>query len=277
MNVIKESTYEFIKANEEWLVVDFYSGSIISHEEIKDKDGYLYIILNGRMIRSHHIISYFIFGERMIGAQINHIDGEKSNNSPRNLETCTPAENARHAFKLGLKKAKRGEDSSSSKVTEADVVQMRKLRTDGATLKSIGEKFGLSIQQVSRIVRGERWSHVKKDISLDAATIDFDLYQKLAQRTANDTIDFDTVANYALGLVSEAAEVTDEIKKQLFHGHDVDQEKIKDELSDVMWYLANLARKYGLSLKEIAAHNVEKLKKRYPDGFSEKSSVNRIG
>ncbi|MCS1393998.1 nucleoside triphosphate pyrophosphohydrolase family protein [Lysinibacillus boronitolerans] len=98
-------------------------------------------------------------------------------------------------------------------------------------------------------------------------------YQLLATRTAAQHDN--ELVNYGLGIAGEAGEVADLIKKAMFHGHVIDQVEVKKELGDVMWYLANIARLAGLSLDEIAEANIEKLKKRYPDGFSTEASINR--
>lgn len=233
-NVIQPTTFEHIKANIKPSDVDLIKGKVVGYTRHLDEDGYVYVNLAGKPVREHDIIGYFIFGERMVGNQINHINGIKQDNLPQNLELCTPSQNAKHVFETGLRTALRGEES------------------------------------------GERWSHIRDTWDEDFVDIDFDKYQQLAKRTANNSLsDFDAIANYALGLVSEAAEVTDEVKKQLFHGHEVNREKIMDEMSDCLWYLANLADKYGLRLKDIAVWNIEKLKKRYPDGFSVENSLNR--
>ncbi|WGF40274.1 MULTISPECIES: nucleoside triphosphate pyrophosphohydrolase family protein [Lysinibacillus] len=98
-------------------------------------------------------------------------------------------------------------------------------------------------------------------------------YQLLATRTAAKHDN--ELVNYGLGIAGEAGEVADLIKKAMFHGHVIDHVEVKKELGDVMWYLANIARLAGLSLDEIAEANIEKLKKRYPDGFSTEASINR--
>ena len=70
-----------------------------------------------------------------------------------------------------------------------------------------------------------------------------------------------------LGLCGEAGEVAEMVKKASWHGKPVDQTRMADELGDVLWYVADLATHYGLSLELIALGNIDKLKGRYPDGF----------
>lgn len=71
-----------------------------------------------------------------------------------------------------------------------------------------------------------------------------------------------------LGLCGEAGEVANLIKKMAWHGLPTDAARIGDELGDVLWYVADLATHYGLTLDEVAARNVAKLRARYPDGFT---------
>ena len=102
-------------------------------------------------------------------------------------------------------------------------------------------------------------------------------YQKLAKVTRNAKLSIDEErSNYALGL-GEAGELQNVVKKHIFHGHDLDQsrEKVMDESGDVLWYLAMINEVYGITLEEVAQHNVMKLKKRYPEGFSGEASRNR--
>lgn len=109
----------------------------------------------------------------------------------------------------------------------------------------------------------------------------FDEYQDLALRTASKEsfVDEITTLNVAaLGLNGEAGEIADHVKKIMFHGHPLDdatRDKIAKEIGDILWYCAMGARGINLGLGEIARMNVEKLRKRYPDGFSTERSLNR--
>jgi NTP pyrophosphatase (non-canonical NTP hydrolase) len=76
-------------------------------------------------------------------------------------------------------------------------------------------------------------------------------------------------------MVCEAGEVGDILKKHIYHGHELDMDELKKEIGDVMWYMANLCNVLEIELDEIAIMNIEKLKKRYPNGFKVEDSVNR--
>ena len=88
-------------------------------------------------------------------------------------------------------------------------------------------------------------------------------YQAAMRRTYKPS----RLMNHILGLCGEAGEVAEMIKKSTYHDRDYLNEQMKDELGDVLWYLTALAEDHELGLDEIAHHNVEKLRARYPDGF----------
>lgn len=104
-----------------------------------------------------------------------------------------------------------------------------------------------------------------------------DEYQALAARTAGAGSGDDErrLMIAALGLAGEAGEFADLIKKRVAHGHEVSNEKLADELGDVLWYIAEAATTCGISLGDLARQNVEKLRRRYPEGFSQERSRNR--
>ncbi len=83
------------------------------------------------------------------------------------------------------------------------------------------------------------------------------------------------LAYLGLGLMGEAGEVAEHIKKHFRHGHGLDEVHLQAELGDVLWYAAVLADVLGLDLGRVASGNVAKLKARYPDGFSEERSRTR--
>lgn len=83
------------------------------------------------------------------------------------------------------------------------------------------------------------------------------------------------VTGYALGLAGEAGEVVDLLKKHLFHSRPLDLDSLEKELGDVLWYLSAIATSYGLSLSDIAEKNVNKLRLRYPNGFTPEDSEAR--
>ncbi|MCC3868124.1 nucleoside triphosphate pyrophosphohydrolase family protein [Terrisporobacter mayombei] len=101
-------------------------------------------------------------------------------------------------------------------------------------------------------------------------------YQELAKRTMNkDLSEKDMLINGVMGLCGESGEAIDIVKKHIAHNHELDKEHLAKELGDVAWYLAETATALGYSLEDIFKMNIEKLKKRYPDGFDSEKSINR--
>ena len=74
------------------------------------------------------------------------------------------------------------------------------------------------------------------------------------------------VLQAALGLSGEAGEVTDYLKKVIFHKHQLDVDKVRKELGDVLWYISEIALALGMGLESIALGNLAKLKDRYKGG-----------
>ena len=101
-------------------------------------------------------------------------------------------------------------------------------------------------------------------------------YQKLAMTTLNPELDpKDVLINGVMGLCGESGEAIDIVKKWLAQGHELDKEKLAKELGHICWYLAETATALDLSLEDIMAANIEKLKKRYPEGFDSQRSIHR--
>ena len=100
-------------------------------------------------------------------------------------------------------------------------------------------------------------------------------YQKLCMRTAGDTDNTKLIINGAMGLCGESGEVIDLIKKCCFQGHELNFDKIVEELGDVLWYVAILCEGIYVTMEEVMQKNIDKLKKRYPNGFEAERSVNR--
>ena len=101
-------------------------------------------------------------------------------------------------------------------------------------------------------------------------------YQQLAMTTLNPELsEKDVLINGVMGLCGESGEAIDIVKKWLAQGHELDREKLAKELGDIAWYLAETAWALDVPLEEILQANIDKLKKRYPQGFDSNRSVHR--
>ncbi len=112
----------------------------------------------------------------------------------------------------------------------------------------------------------------------DATRMGLGKYQEKSQRTLNYKLSKrELLANMAFGIMGEAGEVIDELKKHLYQGHALDLEHVAEEIGDTMFYIVNLCNLLGLNLETIIEGNYNKLLKRYPDGFDSERSINRNG
>ena len=101
-------------------------------------------------------------------------------------------------------------------------------------------------------------------------------YQQLALTTLNPALNKkDVLINGVMGLCGESGEAIDIVKRHLAQGHELDREHLIKELGDVAWYLAETAFALDVSLEEVCQRNIDKLKARYPEGFSAERSIHR--
>ena len=101
-------------------------------------------------------------------------------------------------------------------------------------------------------------------------------YQRRAMRTLNPALGKkDVLISSVMGLCGEAGEAIDIVKKWLAQGHELDRAHLVRELGDVAWYLAETATALGIDLDEVLERNIDKLKMRYPEGFSAEKSQHR--
>lgn len=101
-------------------------------------------------------------------------------------------------------------------------------------------------------------------------------YQELAARTINKDLTLIGQRNHALyGLAAEVGEILSLYQKEL-QGHGApDREHLIKECGDCTWMLAELLTSQGIGFDEVLETNIEKLKKRYPEGFSTERSLHR--
>lgn len=104
----------------------------------------------------------------------------------------------------------------------------------------------------------------------------FSEYQKNALRTASTAVTTEhDLWHGVLGLVTESAEMADVLKKQHAYGKPIDLVNLKEELGDVLWYIALLCRALDTDMETIAQANIEKLKIRYPERYTNEKALNR--
>jgi len=97
-------------------------------------------------------------------------------------------------------------------------------------------------------------------------------YQEDCKRTVRDfKSKEEEIMTWGLGIAGESGDVAGCIKKTFVHMND-QRLGIKENLGDTLWYIAMICNFFDWNLEDIFSENMEKLKKRYPEGFSEKDA-----
>lgn len=108
-------------------------------------------------------------------------------------------------------------------------------------------------------------------------------YQELADLTdckyqhynrVND-VDIQRLLHAAVGLCTETGEFQDQLKRHIFYGKDLDKVNLKEELGDILWYVALACNTLDIQMSEVMEKNIVKLKIRYPEKFTQDKALNR--
>lgn len=129
----------------------------------KTRNGYLevYVRKNGKRTHClvHRLVGIaFVPGYRE-GLTINHINGDKLDNSVENLEWVSLARNTQHQWEVGLVDL-RGEKQPGSKLTSKQVVYIRRLLSQGVSMHSLAVIAGVDPNTIALIRDGKRWASV---------------------------------------------------------------------------------------------------------------------
>lgn len=109
----------------------------------------------------HRLVMVAFAGHPPLGKQVNHKDGNPSNNRLVNLEYVTPSENTRHAIRMGLRKVtNQGERHYAVKLTDGDVSRIMRRASAGETFSLLAREYGVSGGTISGIVHRKTWKHI---------------------------------------------------------------------------------------------------------------------
>ena len=129
-----------------------------------DTNGYQLVTLNknGQKTRKriHRIVAETFIDGFNVKLDVNHKDGNKSNNCVENLEWCTRSQNVTHAFRNGLNHAASGEKNGKSKLTEPEVLQIREAWDRLHNYCKVARMFSVNEGTVWAIVNGKTWKGV---------------------------------------------------------------------------------------------------------------------
>ena len=125
-----------------------------------DGKGYRYVSYHMVRVKAHRL-AYLLHhpGSSIEGWEINHLDGCRTNNRKKNLERCDAARQSRHAYELGLNKA-RGVGHRLAKLDDAKVREMRALRELGVTYVKLGQRFDITPAAARFACTRHTWKHV---------------------------------------------------------------------------------------------------------------------
>lgn len=135
-----------------------------------ESKGYLHVGLHkdgeSRTMKVHSLVAREflqappgVMGTRKNDFVVNHIDGNKLNNSVSNLEYVTASENVHHARRTGLISVK-GVLNNKAKLDDSKVREIRAMHSDGYTQVTLAAMYGVGQTTISKIVHRETWRHV---------------------------------------------------------------------------------------------------------------------
>lgn len=118
----------------------------------------------GKTFSVHGIIALNLIPNPSQYPIINHIDGNKENNSITNLEWCSHQHNSQHAFRLGLRNDMKGENNHAAKLNFKKVNEIREKYLTGAyTYVNLSKEYNMSIISIKRIIRNRSWFDIRYD------------------------------------------------------------------------------------------------------------------
>lgn len=229
----------------------------------KDKEIYTFC--------EHRCVWVWFNGEIEDGLVINHKDFDRANNKIENLEVVTQTQNVRYTAKAGRLNTRFGEGSGKAIYTNKEAQAMRFLRKQGWKTREIAKFFGGKYENViSRIITGARYGKIP-----DATDI-ISIYPAIVLHTINKELSEEQqIGNAIAGMCGELGEVVDILKKALYQKHDFDEDHLIEELGDLLYYVTLLMCIIDYNMADTMFNNMDKLMKRYPDGFDADRSLHR--
>lgn len=159
---MSKEMYEFLVSIKDDVSYDLEKGIIKTPKgtngTLCSSTGYLRFRKNNRLLQVHQFLAVLYFGEKCIGMQVNHIDGNKLNNKRSNLEVVSQKDNLKHQFDYGLNA--KGSDIGTSKLKESEVLEIRKLKKDGLSMYRIAKMYNVGETCIANIIHRKTWTHI---------------------------------------------------------------------------------------------------------------------
>jgi hypothetical protein len=129
-----------------------------------DRKGYVSVCLstNGKnkCIRVHRLVAEAFISNPEGLKEVNHINGDKTDNRIENLEWSNRSRNITHSYRVLESSNRDGTNNGRHVVNEDDVREIRRLKSEGVSTRELSQRFGISNGQILRIFRRIAWSHV---------------------------------------------------------------------------------------------------------------------
>jgi len=121
----------------------YKNGKILKMKPFSDSQGYKRVELKDKGHMVHRLVASAFLGDIPEGHEVNHLDCNTGNNNLDNLEICTPSENMKHAYKMGVVKIpdNSGGKNGMAKLTKKDVLQIREMYDNKVSAKEIHKLF----------------------------------------------------------------------------------------------------------------------------------------
>lgn len=113
-----------------------------------------------QVFKVHRLVALAFLPAVEAGLQVNHINGQKDDNRPENLEWVTAMENVHHAFANGLGRSNVGSLNNRARLNASDVVAIRSMSKDGMTCAAISRHYQVSESTIRQILKGRNWASV---------------------------------------------------------------------------------------------------------------------
>lgn len=224
----------------------------------------------------HRVVWWWFHPETDENLVVDHLNSDRGDNRIENLEAVTSSENTKRIYERGRGNPPVGEKSGKTNLTDREALAIRYMEQIGLKRTDIAKMFveGKALHPVvtvNRILNKTRFGHLTDPADIWA------VYPTIVEATAKTMApQKEQLQEISMGLVGELGEVVDVLKKHLFHSHTIDEDHLKEELGDILFYWTWLAvLVFGFDRAEIMLRNADKLHERYPEGFSAEKSINR--
>lgn len=166
-------------------------GNLLIKKQVDQKCGYKAIDLtlsknNSRTFLVHRLIASAFIPNPYNKPQVNHIDGVKTNNDVSNLEWNTAQENMDHGWRMGLHKARYGDESYNPKISSKEAKKICKLLEENElTLDEIAEKVGTTRLIVYNIKHKLAWNEISDKYMVENHTVRADGTMRMTKEIAH--------------------------------------------------------------------------------------------